>query len=567
MRIVNLYTDKNESININSYLKKCGVQDVEEYLNPSGKYLDQYYNYTNIDFCVQEIAYWKNIEDSKIFIVQDADGDGVCSTLILYQYLKLLKSDWNISILLHTSKQRGLNDETIMDKIRKEKPNLVIVPDAGTNNKDQAEELCDLGIGLIVLDHHDFKTPIEKGYLVNNQSPFNKNIQKNGSGTLVVHKFLQALDKEFNKKYSAQFIDLVALSLISDSMDMAEMENRTYYHFGLETKDKIVNKFLLALFDNFIGDKEYCQRDISFKIVPKINSICRHSNMEYKQRLIMAFLDMDDYTEVLSICEQAHKDQIDTVNSIIENNNDRIIEINNNNLIVFASNEIPRSYSGLVCGKIMNICDGKPSIVGSIRDGVFIGSLRSPIPLRSELDNNDLVEWAEGHEESCGISIKEDNLQSLVDYYNTLNLDYTPCTTVLSSYSIKSIPNKLFGLFDQYKELWTNQGVPKPMFCINNITFNPKDVQIMGKQKRTLKIHTEGIDIIIFNCLKEDKQKMKLGYYENDTFVYEPKNCKLSMELIGELTINEWNGNKKMTINVDNYEISEYNKPNKSDIF
>ena len=281
----------------------------------------------------------------------------------------------------------------------------------------------------------------------------------------------------------------------------------------------------------------------------------------------MAFIGQDNLNEVLDIVSQAHKDQIDTVNNIIELNVDKIEEIKDNNLIVFASDDIPRSCSGLVCAKIMNICNNKPTIVNSIKDGEFIGSLRSPIPLRSDLDNNDLVEWASGHEDSCGILIKENNIKQLVDYYNGLTLSYSPCISVLKSYTVKSIPTKLFGLFEPYNALWNGKGLQKPMFHISNITFNPSDVQIMGKTKRVIKIHSNGIDFMIFNCLKEDKEKLGLGYYEDGCFVSSPKKEKMQLECVGELGINEWNGNKKLQVIIDKYEIMCYNKKTKKDIF
>ena len=170
MNIKELYNNEFENpISLNSYLTMNGIIDIEEYLNPSGMYLDNWEQYNNMSLAITELNYWLQYEDSKIFIIQDGDTDGICSTVILYNYLKALNEDLDISILIHTSKQRGLEDEDIMDRIKKEQPNLVIIPDAGTNNIKQAQELCDMNIGLIVLDHHDYETPIEKGILINNQ--------------------------------------------------------------------------------------------------------------------------------------------------------------------------------------------------------------------------------------------------------------------------------------------------------------------------------------------------------------------------------------------------------------
>lgn len=562
MQVNELYG--NEPITIESYLEKCGVKDTKEYLNPTGKYIDEWWKYEDIPYACQEIEYWSKL-DSTIFIVQDGDGDGICSTVILYQYLMKLSDKWTIKILIHSGKQRGLDDEDIMNRIRQERPELVIVPDAGTNNCEQADELCALGIGLIVLDHHDMVTPIDKGYLVNNQDT-RYNVSRNGSGALVTHKFLQGLDNQLDLDWSGCFIDLVALSLVSDSMIMSEMENREYYHFGLETRDCVNNEFLGAMIDRFIGGDTYTQRDLGFKIIPKLNSVCRCNDMVLKQQLILAFIGQYDINETLDMVEQAHQNQIKIVDNVIQNNMDAILSCGQNNLIIFASDDAPRSYSGLLAGKIKTLCDNKPTIVGSIKDDIMIGSLRSPIPLREELDNNELVDWASGHEDSCGVQIQVDNIQALVDYYNTIELSYTPHIDVLKSYSIKSIPTRLFGLFEHYSALW-GHGVSKPKFHIKNITFVPSDLSIMGKNKRTLKLHKEGIDIMIFNCLKKDKEDLQLGYYENDIFIIEPSNNKLQMDCVGELSINEWNGKKKLQIVVDKMEIKCYNKPCKDDLF
>ena len=562
MKVNELYD--NEPITIESYLEKCGVEDTKEYLNPTGKYIDKWWKYLDIQYACQEIEYWSKL-DSTVFIVQDGDGDGIFSTVILYQYLMKLSDKWTIKILIHSGKQRGLDDEDIMDRIRQERPDLVIVPDAGTNNYEQANELCELGIGLIVLDHHDIVTPIDKGCLINNQD-FRYNVSRNGSGALVTHKFLQGLDNQFSLDWSGYFIDLVALSLVSDSMIMSEMENREYYHFGLETRDCVNNEFLGAMIDRFIGSDTYTQRDLGFKIIPKLNSVCRCNDMGLKQQLILAFIGQCDINETLDMVEQAHQNQIKIVDDVIQNNMDTILSCGQNNLIVFASDDVPRSYSGLLAGKIKTLCDNKPTIVGSIKDDIMIGSLRSPIPLREELDNNELVDWASGHEESCGVQIQVDNIQALVDYYNTIELSYTPHIDVLKSYSIKSIPTRLFGLFEPYSALW-GCGVNKPKFHIKNITFIPSDWSIMGKNKRTLKLHKEGIDIMIFNCLKKDKEDLQLGHYENDIFVSDPSNNKLQMDCVGELSVNEWNGQKKLQIVVDKMEIKCYNKPCKDDLF
>lgn len=564
---VNELFKKDEKITLESYLKKCNIKDIKEFCSPSGKYLDNCFLYEDIRSAVAEVKYLLNYSNSTIVIVQDADLDGICSTVILYQYLSNLNPNWNIRILIHKGKERGLSDEDIMNDIILLHPDLVFVPDAGTNDKIQAEELYKADIGLVVIDHHNYDTPIEKGTLINNQNP-NYKVQRDGSGTLVTHKFLQAMDTEFNLNWSSFCIDLVALSLISDSMNMNNMENRTYYHYGLETIDCVQNEFLRQCMFKFIGDKEYTQRDIAFKIVPKFNSIVRSKDQILKQRLIYAFLGQDNIEEVLDLCAEAHKNQIETVNNIIEANVGKIKEITDNNLIILSCDDMPRSYSGLIAGKVMNMCDNKPTIVGKIIDGEFIGSLRSPIPLQEDLDKNELIEWCHGHAESAGICIKEENIDNIVEYYNGLNLSYSPQIDVLQSYSINNIPNYLFNEFGANMDVIWGKGLEQPKFHIT-LEYNPIDFTIMGKSKTTLKLKQNGIDIMWFFTDKKKKEKLKIGYInEGGDFIENPfVDTIYKLEIIGTLGINVWNNRTTNQIIVEDFEVKEKKIIKPSDLF
>ena len=564
---VNELFKKDEEITLESYLKKCNIKDIKEFCSPSGKYLDNCFLYEDIRSAVAEVKYLLNYSNSTIVIVQDADLDGICSTVILYQYLSNLNPNWNIRILIHKGKERGLSDEDIMNDIILLHPDLVFVPDAGTNDKIQAEELCKADIGLVVIDHHNYDTPIEKGILINNQNP-NYKVQRDGSGTLVTHKFLQAMDIEFNLNWSSFCIDLVALSLISDSMNMNNMENRTYYHYGLETIDCVQNEFLRQCMFKFIGDKEYTQRDIAFKIVPKFNSIVRSKDQILKQRLIYAFLGQDNIEEVLDLCAEAHKNQIETVNNIIEANVGKIKEITDNNLIILSCDDMPRSYSGLIAGKVMNMCDNKPTIVGKIIDGEFIGSLRSPIPLQEDLDKNELIEWCHGHAESAGICIKETNIDNIVEYYNGLNLSFSPQIDVLQSYNINNIPNYLFNEFGANMDVIWGKGLEQPKFHIT-LEYNPIDFTIMGKSKTTLKLKQNGIDIMWFFTDKKKKEKLKIGYINEDgDFIENPfVDTIYKLEIIGTLGINVWNNRTTNQIIVEDFEVKEKKIIKPSDLF
>ena len=146
----------NEDITIENYLSKCGVSDVEEYLNPNGKYIEEPMLYENMIEAVQLFKY-HYLQKSPTFILSDADFDGVSSAFITYDYMKHLNPNWDIKILIHEGKVRGLDDKKLFDRVMEKKRPFLIIPDAGTNCKIPTRKVFDNGIDVLVLEHHDIQ--------------------------------------------------------------------------------------------------------------------------------------------------------------------------------------------------------------------------------------------------------------------------------------------------------------------------------------------------------------------------------------------------------------------------
>ena len=550
---------KNENFTVNDYFTYCGIDDINKYFHPIWE-IDNWNNYNNINESV-EMFNKHFLPSNPVYIICDSDLDGITSTSILYSYMIDLaidcKEDWDIQILLHNSKERGLQDNEILTHIKENPRPFIIIPDAGTNDKKQVQYLKkQFNTDILVLDHHDIETPIEDGILITNQK--NNKISPNGSGCLVTYMFLKALDEYYKRNNADYYIDLVALSLISDSMDMSDQQNRTFYHYGLEQTDNIKNIFLHKTFEKFVGDFEYTQRDIAFKIVPKFNSVIRSDDTKLKQQIIECFIGCEDnFNEVLEKCAECHRNQIKLVDKIITNHKTEIEKANKNNIVLLSCDDMPRSYSGLVAGKIMNICN-KPTIVGKIKDDEFIGSLRSPVPFRTELNECKLIKWAIGHENSCGVSFFSNNYNNLIDYYNTLKISYEPHIDVLKSYNINNIPDNIFSLFGANLDVLWGYGIPKPTFEIYNILYYPQDIMILGANKRTLKIISNGVNFLFFNITKQQKADLGLGYIVDGEFYDNIKSEKLCLSCIGNLSVNRYKSYVNNQMIVDNFEVTKY---------
>ena len=184
------------------------------------------------------------------------------------------------------------------------------------------------------------------------------------------------------------------------------------------------------------------------------------------------------------------------------------------------------------------------------------------------IDKNELIEWCHGHAESAGICIKETNINNIVEYYNGLNLSYSPQIDVLQSYSINDIPNYLFNEFGANMDVIWGKGLEQPKFHIT-LEYNPIDFTIMGKSKTTLKLKQNGIDIMWFFTDKKKKEKLKIGYInEGGDFIENPfVDTIYKLEIIGTLGINVWNNRTTNQIIVEDFEVKEKKIIKPSDLF
>lgn len=546
MEIKELYKNIND-INISSYLKLNGVKDIEEYIKPTGKYSENVYDYENME---NGVNVFKEIfeKNGSVYILCDSgDADGILSASSMYRYMKKINPNWDIIILMHKGKQRGLGDEELFEECKKNVRDLLIIPDSGTNDKEQIKVLTELGTKVIVLDHHNLTTPTEDGVLINCKMG---DVDKEGSGAMVTHHFCHALDLEFGTKYSMDIVDLASLSIISDGCDIRSMQNRTYLYYGIMGGlPRIKNKFLRLLVDKLLKEV-YTQKDLSFTLVPKINSISRGDDQILKKEMVDAFSGIYDNDEkklndILKRMKKAHNNQKDTITDFIKNNADKIDK--SNDIIIYISDEVPRTYSGLVAGRIKSSCDNKPTIIAHNykKNDYCIGSLRSDVPLQKILNESEYVEWCIGHDCQAGIKFKKENKDNIIKYINSLGLSYSGTEQVLASLSYNSIPNKLYGLFEPYKKLFDLNNIDIPKYHIKRFTIYNTDITC---KNGVLRFKKDNVTFIRFFSWQETKDK----------FYMEDKKCKLSIELIVELEINRYTSNYGKTYVTNQAVISEF---------
>jgi single-stranded-DNA-specific exonuclease len=555
------------------------IKDYKRYLNLDDTVL---YNYDLLDNIFEAIqCILKHIEkNSNIHIIVDPDVDGYTSATLVYKYLKLLDKNLNISYSLHTGKQHGISDDIVIP----ENINLLIIPDASTNDIEQCKNLREKGLDIIVLDHHISDEINPYAIVVNNQMCEYPNKALSGVG--IVYKFLQALDEETWNEYADNFLDLVALGNIADVMDIREFETRRLINKGLSI---INNQFIKALVEkqSYSMGNTITVTNIQFYIVPLINALVRTGDADEKELMFKAFLEQDEYYKykprrkskddpeleevdesiydrVARFCANAkgrqnkYKDKsLEQISEYIESK-----EIDKNKIIVAnVTDLLTENLTGVVAIKVAEKYNKPCLLLRRVKDNenLYGGSGRnnrnSPIKnLKSFLDETKLFEFVSGHEGAFGINIKRDNINTLVYKVNELlkDVDFSFFYDVDFIIDIDDLNISFIRELNNLKYIY-GQGISEPLIAIQNIEINKKDIKIQGKNNDSYKFfYNDEIAFIKFKALEDDQILNFLNdeLYNDDSMVI--------LDVVGKASINSFG-----SILTPQVVIEEYNITNK----
>jgi len=558
-------------------LRNRGIEDVDAYLNLDDSVLIHFSELDNIGDAVQCLL--KHLEnDSEIFILPDVDVDGQTSAAIMYKYLKMIKPDVKLSYSIHTKKQHGLSyDIEIPDHI-----NLLIIPDAGSNDIEKCKKLREKGIDIIVLDHHETVEPNPYAIVVNPQNCNYSN--KAISGVGVVYKFLQALDEETWNNYADSFLDLVALGLIGDSMDIKQLETKRLI-------DKGLSKIRSKLFKALINKQSYSMNNIiniinvQWYIVPLINGLIRAGDSDEKDLLFRAFIETDEifkykprrksksdpepeeidediYTRVARLCGNARQRQNNSKNKDVEKILEYIEEKEyHNNKIIFANvtDKLNENLTGLVAMNIATKYNKPCLLLRKMKDknkpDFYGGSARnvnrSPLPnLKDYLEATNLFELVAGHQGAFGVEIHKDNIPKVIELINEQlkDMDFTPYYEVDFVIEADDLDIVFIKAMDELKDFY-GQGIEESLVYINNIKINKSDINLMGKNSDTIKFtYNDEIIFIKFKVNENDLILKWLNDWENDDEF-------IVINVIGKAGLNNFNGILTPQVIIEDYQV------------
>lgn len=497
---------------------------------------------------------------SDIVIVVDSDADGYTSSAILYRYLTELNTGATITYIVHECKAHGLTD-AVMNEISELEPDLVICPDSASNDVAQIEELEESNINVLVLDHHHVTDFTDKGVIINNQLCPVTNHNFVGAG--IVYKFLQGIDAHFGINNVEKYIDLVAIGQIGDSSDISNPEIRKLVIRGI---DNIKNEFLKVAMGQDLGFKKLAPRDLSFSVIPLINSVTRVGTLEERELLFEALAGIGSERKFEVTKKKKNKttgkfDNVDFVFSIFEYAYDIVTKVKARQaaivkktlplieesiiddcgiIIGISPNDEYPGISGLVANKLVSKYD-KPALLLTEREESYTGSGRGHektlTDFRQWCEDSNLVEFAQGHPGAFGIGIRKENLSKFKEYANSIQ----KTEVVYEVDMILNKPDKNHAeLIDKNMRLFGG-AVSEPFIGLLNLTIPKK---FISKKGSMLNMYSWGVSIIQFNSSEQLYQDIL--NYDNDI---------VEFNIVGNYSMNNWSGRQTPQFIIKDIEI------------
>ena len=361
----------------------------------------------------------------EIAICGDYDADGITSTVLLVELLSKLGAKVKPYIPSRQNDGYGLNINMITD-INDKQIKLIITVDNGISAFDAIKRSFELGIDLIITDHHkipDIKlnlfallhpeqTPIDSPY---------KYLAGVGIAYLLAKHICKTIDFDINKTTANVFFSIGTIA------DMAPLKgaNRKWLKECLPKIKTTTNEGVKSILKKLsIENEDITSEDIGYKIAPLINAVGRIGD----PKLIIDLLTNESKVSIDKLTKQCfsmHKER-KRLTSLIEK---EAVEIalsqfcNERQFLVLTKREWHPGIIGIVAARMVDKFNLPTAILAIANDGTYRGSIRSNnrLKVNKALDEcSELLIAHGGHSAAAGFSIKEENIIKLSERLNKI---------------------------------------------------------------------------------------------------------------------------------------------------
>ncbi len=402
-----------------------GDEEIENYLNGSLTDLQDAMLMKGMNQAV-DILKEKIQEGKSMRVIGDYDIDGINATYILVNGLEHLGGKVDYDIPDRITDGYGLNEELIKRAYR-DGVDTIITCDNGIAASDEIAYGKDLGMTMIVTDHHEVPfTEIEgeKEYhlpeadaVVDPKQPGCEYTYKELCGAAIAYKVIEVLCDAMGRD-SEDFdylIENVAVATVGDVVDLTG-ENRIFVKEGLEMLSRTHNLGMQALIkaQNLSDAKKISAYHIGFVLGPCMNASGRLDTAKRSLELLTAdnALDAQMLAKELVALNDSRKSMtnqaVDAAVEMVEQT-----DLKEDKVLVIYLPECHESIAGIVAGRIRETFY-KPTLVVTKASEGLKGSGRSieAYHMYEEINKcKDLLTKFGGHKMAAGFSLKEDRLE------------------------------------------------------------------------------------------------------------------------------------------------------------
>jgi single-stranded-DNA-specific exonuclease len=528
-------------------------EKIEEFLNPEYTRLLDPFIFKQMQKAVDRI--WKAIKSKqKIVIYADYDADAITASSVMTLALRRLGASTDCYIPDRFSEGYGMNLEAIK-KIQSDGAGLLITVDCGTNSVAEANLCQELGLDLIITDHHEITGDLPKAFaLVNPKNPEDQYPFKYLTGVGVAYKVVQALFSRQEKLdelnipngWEKWLLDLVAIGTVAD-LQALQSENRIMVHFGLQVLPKTKWPGLKALIDVCkIQGGKLTTHTLGYLIAPRINAAGRIKHADAAFKLLISE-DLEQARVYAKELDELNTHRQTLTEQILSEAREQIMLVSDRKVLLAAGEGWPKGIVGLVAGKLAEEFN-KPVLIMDKGPEFSTGSARSHPKfdiVKALVHSKDLLEKFGGHTQAAGFTLASSNIEpfykKLLEFAENLADEPEPLLEVDAEMESKDFNWETHEYLEKFEPF--GLGNPRPKFIGRGMQVI--DARTVGGEGRHLKLK------LLWNG------KVVAGIAFKFGFLVTQIRANQTLDAVFEMESNEWNGHKDLQVKIIDLNLKE----------
>lgn len=502
-------------------------EQAEDFLYPDyEKHLHNPYLLKDMDKAVERIL--KAIKKKeRILIYSDYDADGIPGGVVLKDFFNRIGYENVTNYIPHRHDEGyGLHLEAV-ESFLEDKINLIITVDCGIVDVDQVARAQEIGIEVIITDHHEPNGVLPNAYAIINPKQIDCGYpEKILCGSGVVFKLIQAIleKNRFGMKEGQEkwFLDLVGMATLSDMVPLVG-ENRALAYYGLKVLQRSPRLGLMKLWRKLgVKSQNITEDDVGFTLSPRINAASRMGHPMDAFRLLST-KDEVEADEVSDHLNRINDERKGVVASMVKEIRKHIKERKEEmlNVLVLGNPEWKPALLGLAANSLSDDFSRPVFLWGRNGDSVLKGSCRSDgsvnlVKLMEEARDS-FIQFG-GHKMAGGFAVSHEKIHTLEE---ELNRAYELAKDKKEE-DVSWIDSKLFlrdVTWDTYEHIEKlapfGVGNSKPLFIFESVS--PSEVKQFGKEKNHLELIFQSDDgkkvsaISFFSKPDSFEKKLEVG--------------------------------------------------------